>query len=164
MLPNHLGLHALSLKLCHTKWVLDTFIKSTWPKSGRTDWQFQWNDCGTISLSSPKSQHPTRAEFWILCCHPSRYLLSLSSHFTWYLHTSTIHIKLKFIQIKWCLVCGGWCSLCLNVLSGWWPAAAVCLMFAVQDILHWVNTPACCGCLLLVLTYHEQHCVETGPL
>ena len=69
---------------------------------------------------------------------------------------------IKFIQIKWCLVCGGWGSLCLNVLSGWWPAAAVCLMFAVQDILHWVNTPACC--LLLVLTYHEQHCVETGRL
>ena len=56
---------------------------------------------------------------------------------------------------------------------GWvvttWPAAAVCLMFAARDILHWVNTPACCllpaaYCRLLVLTYHEQHSVESGLL
>ena len=155
MLPNHLGLHALSLKLCHTKWVLDTFLKSHMTQV--------WSYWLAVSVKWLRhhftllSQIPASDQSWVLDIVLSSFPVSTLTFISFYM-ILTHHIK--FIQIKWCLVCGGWCSLCLNVLSGWWPAAAVCLMFAVQDILHWVNTPACC--LLLVLTYHEQHCVETG--
>ena len=90
MLPNHLGLHALSLKLCHTKWVLDTFLKSHMTQV--------WSYWLAVSVKWLRhhftllSQIPASDQSWVLDIVLSSFPVSTLTFISFYmilLHTST---------------------------------------------------------------------------